>query len=149
MKTARAALLVPLTLLLSPILLVLGVSYWTYRIALQILVWFLWIPEGKDVLLVYSDSPVWHEYMTTHILPLVQERAIILNWSKRKEWRQWSLEVRVFSMFAGRRNFNPMVILFRPFCRVKLFRFFPAFKEWKHGKTRRLEQLRADLAQAL
>jgi hypothetical protein len=148
-KVGRAAFFVPLLLLLLPVLVLSAVSYWLYRITLYVLVWLSWSRAGKDVLFIYSNSPVWHEYMTTQILPLVQERAIVLNWSERKKWPRWSLAVRVFRMFSGGCDFNPMVVLFRPFRGAKSFRFFSAFNEWKHGKTERVEQLRRELIDAL
>jgi len=52
-------------------------------------------------------------------------------------------------MFSGGRDFNPMVMLFRPFRGAKSFLFFSAFKEWKHGETKKVEQLRSELMQAL
>jgi hypothetical protein len=148
-KIARAAFFVPLLLLLSPILLLCAISYWMYRITLYLLIWLWWSRNGKDVLFISSDSPIWHEYMTTRILPLVQERAVVLNWSERKTWQEWSLAVRVFRMFSGGRDFNPMVMLFRPFRGAKSFRFFPAFKEWKYGETSKVERLRSELTDAL
>jgi hypothetical protein len=148
-KMARAAFFVPLLVLLFPVLLLCAVSYWIYRITLYLLIWLSWLRSGKDVLFIYSDSPIWHEYMTTQILPVVQERAVVLNWSERKTWQKRSLAVRVFNMFSGGRDFNPMVMLFRPFRGAKSFRFFPAFKAWKHGDTKKVEQLRSELMQAL
>jgi hypothetical protein len=47
----------------------------------------------------------------------------MLNWSERSTWRKWPLTQQVFYCFGGRRKFNPMVIMFRPFRRAKLFRF--------------------------
>lgn len=148
-KMARAAFFVPLLALLFPVLVLYGISYWMYRITLYLLIWFWWSRSGKDVLLIYSNSPIWHEYMTTQILPLVQERAVVLNWSERKSWQKRSLAVRVFNIFKGGRDFNPMVILFRPFRTAKSFRFFNSFKAWKHGDPKRVEQLRSELIQAL
>jgi len=108
-----------------------------------------WLPRGKDVLYVSSDSPIWKEYMDTEVFPLVEERAIVLSWSARSKWPKWSFAVRVFRTFGHGRDFNPMVVLFRPFRRARLFRFLPAFQERKHGNSARLEQLRRDLMQAL
>jgi hypothetical protein len=86
--------------------------------------------------------------MTTRILPLVQQRATVLNWSERKNWQKWALAVRVFHMFSSGHDFNPTVMVFRPFRGAKSFRFFSAFKDWKHGKTEKVEQLRNELMQA-
>src|SRR5215469_5805504 len=113
-KIVKAALLVLLTPIILP-LMVVGVSlYVLNKLTIYLLVWVLWLPKGKDVLLVYSDSPIWHEYMTTQVLPLVQERAVVLNWSERKEWSRWSLAVAVFHYFGGAGDFNPLVVLFKP-----------------------------------
>ena len=84
--------------------------------------------------------------MLTHILPLVNDRAVILNWSERSQWSQWSFRTHVFHSFRGYREFNPLVIVFRPFHRAIKFRFWRAFKDWKHGNPEALEKLREELA---
>ena len=100
------------------------------------------------MLYVSSDSPSWKKCMGVEILPLVAERAVVLSWSARSKWPKWSFAVRVFHT-GGRLDFNPMVVLFRPFRRTRIFRFLPAFQEWKHGNNASIEQLRRDLMQAL
>jgi hypothetical protein len=132
-----------------PLALVAIALHLLYRITLYLLVWTLWLPTGKDVLFVYSDSPIWHDYMTSEVLPLVQERAVVLNWSERKKWRRWSLGVAVFRHFGGHRGFNPLVVLFRPFRLARVFRFWSAFKDWKQGDRESLESIRQDLLIAL
>jgi hypothetical protein len=138
-------LLLPISLLA---LLMFGLSM-LYGGALHLFVWLLWLPKGKDILFVYSDSPIWHEYMTTEILPLVEGRAVVLNWSERSKWPLWSLGVSVFYRFGGGRDFNPLVVLFRPLRRARTFRFWPAFKDWKHGYREPVERLRQELLSAL
>jgi hypothetical protein len=103
----------------------------------------------KDTLFVYSNSPIWHDYMMRQVLPLVHDRAIVLNWSERSTWRKWRLTQQVFYSFGGHREFNPTVIMFRPFRRAKLFRFWSAFKDWKHGNTEPVERLRNELRLSL
>jgi hypothetical protein len=83
------------------------ILFFLHRLVLYVLVWALWLPKGKDMLLVYSNSPVWHDYMSQQVLPLIQDRAIVLNWSERSSWRQWRLAHQVFYSFAGHREFNP------------------------------------------
>ena len=141
-----------LVVLLLPIILLALVMFGLSQLycgALYLLVWLLWLPKGKDILFVYSDSPIWHEYMTTEILPLVERRAVVLNWSERNKWSQWSLGVSVFSRFGGTRDFNPLVLLFRPLQRARAFRFWPAFKDWKRGYREPVERLRQELLSAL
>jgi hypothetical protein len=141
-----------LVVLLFPIILLALVTFSLsrlYRGTLYLLVWLLWLPKGKDILFVYSDSPIWHEYMTTEILPLVERRAVVLNWSERSRWPLWSLGVSVFRRFGGGRDFNPLVVLFRPLRRARTFRFWQAFKHWKRGHREPVERLRQELLSAL
>ncbi|MBV9623352.1 MAG: hypothetical protein JOZ14_05170 [Acidobacteria bacterium] len=137
-KIALVFILLPLVL---PLIIVALLLFTLHRLVLYLLVWMLWVPNGKDTLFVYSDSPIWHGYMTEQVLPLVRDRAIILNWSERSTWRKWRLTQQVFYSFGGRREFNPMVIVFRPIHRAKVFRFWSAFKDWKHGHTENVEGL--------
>lgn len=145
-KFALVALLLPIILPLAIVGLVL---HFLNKVVVYLLVLMWWLPKGKDMLYVYSDSPIWQEYMETEIFPLIAERAMVLNWSARSKWPKWSFAVRVFRTFGRERDFNPMVVLFRPFRRARIFRFLPAFQERKHGKSASVEQLRCELMQAL
>jgi hypothetical protein len=131
--------------ILLPLVVVAGSAFLLHRLAVLLLVWTLWAANGKDVLFVYSDSPIWHDYMVQEILPLMHDRAIVLNWSARKRWKKWSLAVRAFRSYSGYRSFNPMVVVFRPFRPAKVFRFWNAFKDWKHGRTSAVEGLRSQI----
>jgi hypothetical protein len=145
----KAAVLVLLLPVILPLALITLALYLPYRAALYMLVWVLWLPQGKDVLFVYSDSPIWHEYMTTQILPLVRQRAVVLNWSDRAKWTRWSFRVRVFHHFGGDRDFNPLVVLLRPFRRARTFRFWLPFKDWKRGYKEPVARLRQELLSVL
>jgi len=140
---------VVLPIIILPLVLPLAVfafaTYFLYRSLLYSLVWALWLPRGKDVLLVYSDSPIWQEYVTTQVLPLVQDRAVVLNWSRRKTWPHWSLAVAVFRHFGRDRDFNPLVILFKPLRSAMIFRYWSAFKDWNRGYKEHVEQITQDL----
>lgn len=142
---------VPLLLLpvILPLALMAVVLFFVYRITLYLLIWALWLPRGKDILVVSSDSPIWHEYMAAEVLPLLQERAVVLNWSERLKWPKWSLGVAVFRHFGGSRDFNPLVVLFRPIRSARLFRFWPAFRDWRHGDREPVKRLRQELLDAL
>jgi hypothetical protein len=84
--------------------------------------------------------------MAEHIISVLQPQSIIMNWSKRSEWSQSrSLRVLNFNYFGGKRDFNPLAIVFRPFRRAKVFRFWDAFKNYKHGKEQSLEKIREEL----
>ena len=81
---------------------------------LNVVAWRCWCAHGRYVLFVYSDSPIWHDYIKEHILPRLGERAVILNWSQRSQWKR-TLAVMTFRYFGGSREFNPMAVVFRPF----------------------------------
>jgi hypothetical protein len=142
LRAVGVMVILPVVLPLALIALALGVAH---RAALYALVWTLWLPRGKDILFVCSDSSIWHEYMTTQVLPLVQSRAFVLNWSERKRWPRLSLPVSVFRSFGGGREFNPLVIVFRPFGRARSFRFWQPFQDWKRGYREPVERLRQEL----
>ncbi len=125
-------------------------GFFVIRLVLvYVLVWLTWLPRGKNVLLVYSDSPIWKEYMTGEILPLVRERAVILNWSERTQWKRFSLGVQVFRALGGDREFNPLVVVFRRLQNARKFRFWRPFKAWKHGDKEPVERLRQELLNEL
>jgi len=136
------ALLLPVIL---PLIVIVLTLHWLNRLLLYVLIWCIWLPRGRDALVVYSDSPIWRDYMLKKVVPLLKERAVLLNWSERRQWPKWSFTIHVFRSFGGRTAFNPMVVVFRPFRKAKFFRFWSAFKEWKHGQTVEVERLRHEL----
>jgi hypothetical protein len=145
----NAVFVVLLLPLVVPLALISLMLYVAHRSVLYMFIWVLWLPKGKDVLLVYSDSPIWREFMATQVLPLVQKRAIVLNWSERNRWLPFSLRTHVFRCFGGSREFNPLVILFRPLQRARIFRFWLPFKDWKRGYSEPVERLRQELLSSL
>lgn len=148
-RLANAVLAIVLLPLVLPLALFAVTSHLAYRALLYLVVWAFWLPKGKDILFVYSDSPIWHEYMAKQVLPVVQERAVVLNWSERKKWSQWLLSAAVFRHFGGAGDLNPLVILFQPFRSARVFRFWSAFKDWKRGSTEPVERLRQELIASL
>jgi hypothetical protein len=116
-----------LLLLLSPYLIIVALFYALWGLILYIAIWLTL--NKQFVVFVYSDSPTWKDYIEREILPYIQNRAVILNWSNRKKWKN-SLAVLAFRYFSGYRNFNPLGMVFRPFHFVKTYRFFEAFQEF-------------------
>ncbi|HEX7960535.1 MAG TPA: hypothetical protein VF493_11490 [Terriglobales bacterium] len=136
-----AILFAPVWVPLIVALMVLLLLYW---MLLYLAVWTWWLPRGKDVLIVYSNSPIWHDYMTEKIIASLQHRAIILNWSERKQWRR-TLAVFALRAFGGGREFNPMVMVFRPFRLAKKYRYWEPFRYWKRGNTEPVEAMTREL----
>jgi hypothetical protein len=133
--------IISLLVIFSPILILVVSLYLLWGAMLYIMIWMTW--KKQLILFVYSNSPTWKDYMEREILPYIQERAVILNWSERKRWKN-SLAVFAFRYFGGDRNFNPMALVFRPFRFVKACRFFEAFKDFKHGDPQKVEKIKAE-----
>lgn len=109
-----------------------------------------WATEGKDLIIVTSDSPHWKEYIATRWLPLLGHRAVVLNSSERSRWReQHPLEGAIATRWGGAREFNPMVLFIPPRGPIQEFRFWEAFRDYKHGKPRLLRAEESALGSAL
>jgi hypothetical protein len=110
-----------------------------------------WRRTGRDLLLVYSNSPNWQQYVEETWLPRWGHRAVVLNWSERSQWRRpVPAEVALFRAFAGATEFNPLGIVVPPTGRrVHIVRFWKAFREYKHGKDRLLREAEAELDRCL
>ena len=131
------------------LLLILAIVIPITYVLVQVFVWCFWLTRGKDVLFIYSDSPIWRDYMLSEVLPLVESRAVVLNWSERRSWNRWSLRVLAFRLFGGQRAFNPLIVVFRPFRWARKFRFWPAFREWKQGNKHAVEKLKHEVTNTL
>ncbi len=108
-------------------------------------VWSLWLPRGKDTLVVYSQSPHWKKYFESGLLPKLERRAMVLDWSERSRWSSFDSRVALFRVFKGDKSFVPMILVVQPFQRPKTFRFYEAFQDFKHGKERRLRELESQV----
>ncbi len=132
-----------LFIVLSPLWIAALTFHLLAGLFLHLAVWCCWCARGRCVLFVYSDSPIWHDYVEAHILPRLGERAVVLNWSHRSRWRR-SLGVLAFRYFGGHRTFNPLALVFRPFRFARHFRFYEPFRDFKHGKTEALTKMESD-----
>jgi hypothetical protein len=145
-QTLLLIALAPLLLALL-LLLVLGLPFFVaYRFLLRIAFEILVATNGRRVLLVYSRSPVWEEYIEKNWLPLLAEHAMVLNWSDRATWKgKRSFAVWVFRRWAPSENFNPMAIVFPRLRPAKRIGFYFAFRDWKHGKEGTLKAAEKEL----
>ena len=122
-----------------------------------------WGQEGKRGLLVYSNSPHWQQYIEHEWLLRFRDQLVVMNWSERQRWpREHPLEHAIFRRWAGRRDFNPLAIVFRPPAMpwttlrawaqalrqldpagmlspnppaVEIVRFHGPFRDFRHGKV--------------
>ena len=134
-----------LLLLFGSIILGILISY-AYRFWLKIRFRIRYGSQGRFVLFVYSNSPNWKDYIESKILPRIDEHAVTLNWSERKKWKTQSpFEARVFRRWAGESEFNPIAIVLPPNGKVKVVRFWQAFKDYKHGRDHTLKRAEEEL----
>ncbi len=137
---AAIAAIVALLPLLIAIAVVMLAAYVVWSAFLHLVIWTWWCLRGRDILVVYSESPIWHDYIEQRILPFLGDRAVVLNWSRRKQWRP-ALARAAFLHFGGGRQFNPLVVVFRPLRPTKTFRFWQPFRDFKHGRPDALRAL--------
>lgn len=130
----------PLLVVLLPLAIVVLVLWLAGALLLQMVVWVTWCPRGRYALVVYSSSPIWREYFEERVLPALGSRAVVLNWSERKQWRL-SLAAVLFKFFGGTREFNPMAIVFAPLTWPRRFRFYRAFRTFRHGRREEVDGL--------
>jgi len=139
--------LFPVIIVFSPVILLLVVGvvalFVLTSICLHILIWTFWCVRGRDILFVYSDSPIWHDYIEQRLLPPIRHRAIVLNWSQRNRWRI-SLARAAFHHFGGYHEFNPLAVVFRPLRRTRKFRFWQPFRDFKHDRSEALGKMEKD-----
>jgi len=141
--SARPALWL-VVFVLSPLLLLILLAYGISVVLLHLALWLTWGPLGRRVLFVYSNSPVWQGYIEQNLLPRLPENAIVLNWSERRNWNRWTLSYLAFCFFGGSREFNPLAIVIQPLRRARCFRFWKAFRDFKHGNLHALAKVESE-----
>lgn len=102
---------------------------------------------GKDLLLVYTSSPNWEPYIATNWLPKWEARAVVLN--RSKPWSRAQLEAVIWKSFAGFTEHTPVAIVLPARGPARVFKFWRAFRDFKHGKDQKLRATEAELQAAL
>jgi len=138
--------------ILSPIILPLLIVALTFHLLAGLFlypaIWLCWCLRGRFVLFVYSNSPIWLEYVEKNILPRLGERAVVLNWSERSKWKR-TLAILAFRYFGSYRDYNPMAVVFHPFRCARRFQFYKPFREYKHGKADAVLKMECELFDSL
>jgi hypothetical protein len=101
--------------------------------------------SGKDLVLVYSNSPHWQSYIEEHWMPRWSARAVTLNWSERATWDRRRPEVALFDALATTREYNPLAIVVLPYGQPRVVRFWRAFRDHKHGRDGLLRKQESEL----
>ena len=104
-------------------------------------------PEGKDLLLVYTASPHWQEYIEREWIPRWRDRAVILN--RTKPWNPNDPAAQLWFATRGIREHTPLAAVVPVRGPVRVVRFFNAFRDYKHGKDARLRAAERALEAAL
>lgn len=137
-------ILLMLAFWLSPLILIGVVIYLGYRIRRTILKKRIlkqikreWFSQGKYVFFLYSNSRKWKEYFEKELIPKIQDKAVIWNWSTRYEhgWNDELLDAKALRFFRPTGHFYPMAIIFLRSGDVKVFQFYtPYVSMLKSGK---------------
>jgi hypothetical protein len=130
----RPLLAAALLILASPLVLVALIGRLVVGGVLHTLTLLLWLPRGRRVVFVYSESPQWRTHIERDVLTRLPPRSAVLNWSQRSDWPSWSLAVWLFKWHGGRREFNPLGIVIRPLRPALVFRFWPAYQHLKKDR---------------
>jgi len=105
-----------------------------------------WLSDGRFVLFVHSDSPIWKDELSRRLFPKIERHTVFLNWSQRSHWKHGTpLEAKLLRHWGGIRDFNPMAIIIPPRGRVRCVRFYKAFRDFKHGNRLALESAEQEL----
>ena len=139
----QVVVVIPFLPVLAAAVVLWFVCFLVFTVCLHVVIWSWWCVRGRDILFVYSDSPIWHDYIEQHILPDLGERAAVINWSQRTQWRL-SLARMAFYHFGGWRAFNPMAVVFRPFRRTRTFLFLQPFRDFRHGHPESLHRMESE-----
>lgn len=133
-------LLVPLGLSLLALVLLL---HFLATACFDLAWWSWWNPRGRDILFVYSDRPLWKNHVEADILPFIQKRAVIVNLSERRRSRLAFL-YKVFRRLGVHDESLPHALVFRPFRRTRVFRFWKPFRHLKAGRVETLQHIEAE-----
>ncbi len=102
---------------------------------------------GKDLLLVYTDSPYWQSYIEQQWVARWADRVVTFN--RSRPWQTTQVEARVWRSLAGPLEHTPVAIVIPSHGPARVVRFFLAFRDLKHGKDARLRAAERTLETAL
>ncbi|MCH8147469.1 MAG: hypothetical protein IH987_05670 [Planctomycetes bacterium] len=123
--------------------LLIWIAFTAEGILLLFIAWWRWRGTGIRGVLVYADSPFSKPFIEENWLPRFLDRVVVLNWSKRNEWKK-SLPVRLFRRFGAISqidNLCPMLIQLRGLRYPHVYRYRYAFRDAKHENFEALNRL--------
>jgi hypothetical protein len=102
-------------------------------------------PREKVALIAYTKNRKWSPHIDERILPEVEKCAVVIDRSDAQWKERYPLEERAIRYWAGRREYNPVVIAFLPNVKPRVFRFYEAFQDARRGHHESLERQTASL----
>ncbi len=133
-------LIVPLVPVVLPTALLVVIAYVAAWLAVHLGARTIWCLRGRKVLLVFSDSPYWKEFLGGAVASRLGHCAVVLNRSLPGR-RRVTLAWLAYQQLGGCRDHCPLAMVFRPFQRTRIYRFHRPFLEWKHGKPEALQEM--------
>lgn len=105
-----------------------------------------WGRHGMRFVIAYSDDSRWAHRIEQEWLPRIGRQSVILDWKARRgSAADAPLEARLFEQYAGRRDFDPMIIVVPPAGPVRTLRFRDAFVACFGGEERALAEAESHL----
>ena len=103
-------------------------------------------PEGKDVLIVYTDSRLWAEHIEANWIPRWAHRAVVLN--RSRPWKEGTPEAKLWRFVAGTAEHTPVVIVVPKRGAAKAVRFFLAFRD-RRSREKDVQDAEAEVERLL
>lgn len=145
-----AILLLVVALFLWPVWLLLGIFLiWRYigrSFARKHLLQELqqtWSAQGRRLIFFTTNGKHWKAYFEKELLPRLQGKAQIVNWSTRQQdgWKEASLEARIIDLYGRWPRIAPSAFVLLPSGALKAFFFHDTFRKFlKSGKPAFKEQ---------
>jgi len=130
--------LTPIVIGLSPVLAIFGAASLISQSWLIGRLRAAW-PPNKFVLVAYTQSAAWAPFIEQSLLPQLGDAVVAIDRS-REDWKRSNpVEAMAVSFWGGLRAHNPIAIVIRNRWRVRVFRFYEAFQQFKHGRPQDLE----------
>jgi hypothetical protein len=140
-RIINVLILIAIIIFLIPILIYLLILEIIFRIIFRIRI----IINGKRIIFVTSNSPIWHDYLKNKWVKRITKYAYILNWSERTQWNNSQWEVRMFHHWGGDRDMVPIIIVYINFFHIQKYRLYNPFIEYKNGKDKTLFTIESNI----
>lgn len=102
---------------------------------------------GKDLLVVYTDSPHWKARIESHWVARWPDRTVTLN--RSHPWSRKKPEAALWLAVRGILEHTPLAIVVARSGEARVIRFFSAFRDFKHGKDGPLRVRERELQEAM